>query len=264
MKKRFRYLSLLISLMVCFALVGIGVYAASTISPIFSAEISFTPTRAYLQMLGYIDGLSIDFEDNVGIINNYYGANYNNDGEVTEINGNYTELDNLATFNTWSWGDLILDAGTKEQITNENNGIMPVGDMVIYLQITNFVNRDVEYKLTMSGTLNAGLTLTAEYYLADNSSFASTTPNGFWGLDEDTSSVEWSKTNKPTYAPVVSNAITTQNFTSLVGSNTNIIASNTSTALKTIMIKLTISANNNFNETQDLNAFDYGFVLSIV
>lgn len=256
MLKRFKFITIIASLMLCVAFIGFGVYAATQTTFTISSKVSFTPSDANLQILGYIDGISQDEEDNKGVVKSYYGANYNTLGEVSQADGNYTRNGDADTFNEWQWGNIVLDAGTKGQVTNENHGIMAYG-MVIYLQVSNFTSRAIQYTVGLTtgsaDRLSAShLSCTAEYYVAQNANAGVTNgTNGFYQLAPQT---PWSKTNKPSAIP---NGTHVKNGDVTLGTP---ISASTDDA--TIMIKITISPTNEFDKTNDLSAIVFGFNFS--
>ena len=263
MTKRFKVISLFSCLILCIAMIGFGVYAATTVRFSVTARVSFTPTDAYLQILGYIDGLSTDSADNNNVQKNYYAANYSSSGEVNQTNGNYTRSGNLDTFATWTWGDLILDAGKKGEVNNENNGII-MNNMTVYIQITNFAQSSLKYTVSLPDydTTNDKITGTnlqcrAYYYIANNTNSDVTGgTNGFYNINPVT---PWSTSNKPSSAPSATNL--TVNDIGIHSTNPKLI--NTSVEGKTIMLKFVISPKGTFDKAQDMSLTQFRIAINV-
>ena len=245
MTRRFKYITIFTTLLLCVAMIGFGVYAATSVSFSISSKVSFMPTDAYLQVLGYIDGVSPASGNR-----SYYAANYSTSGEVGTDAGNYTTDGGIDTFNTWNFGDIILD-GTSGA-TAANKGIVKPEDMIIYLQVTNFSSRAINYTVALTGSSASDLTAndlscTGEYYVEQN---ASTDviygTNGFYSINPS---------GAPSSAPVTYTGTNKGNIT--FG---DVI--NASTDYATMMIKITISPTDDFDPRVDMSKLNFGFSLT--
>lgn len=261
MAKIFRRITMFSCLFLCIAMIVAGVYAATTASFTITSMVSFTPTDANLQILGYVGGLSTDSADTGGVTsNNYYAANYNSSGAVSTSNGNYSVSSNTATFTSWSWGTLIPNSGTKSDVTAGNKGIIMPSNIVIYLQISSFNDRAISYTITKTGNLT-NFDVAGVYKTVANSTLQSSTggsgDNSFFALNYKTGSTAWSNTAKPDAAPVGTlSSPSTLNF----GTAINVSAG----AKKTTMFRITISPKASFDATTDKAAQSISFSLSAV
>lgn len=252
MSKKSKILTLFIGLILMVSIVGVGIYAATTINPQFSTNVSFTPTKGKLQVLGFIDGVSQTEDDSQKANIAYFASNYNK----TELEGNYTSNSDYNTFNNWSFGDLTLNAGdfsgrvTRDDFSqSENNGIVNPSNLVIYFQITNYIGLDMEYSFSYEGNLaQNNLGITTEYYIAanDNQNVVNGT-NGFYALSEN-----WGINNLPNSAPQ-----SAQSTTAFSNYSTAFLSSGT--AASTLVIKVTISPTQNFEPDKDLAYFNVRF-----
>ena len=263
MAKIFRRITMFSCLFLCIAMIAVGVYAATTASFTITNTVSFTPTDANLQILGYVDGLSTDYEDVSGVTsNNYYAATYNYAGAVTTSNGNYSVSSNTATFTSWSWGALVPNGGAKSDVTAGNKGIITPSNIVIYLQITSFNDRAINYTITKTGTLTY-FDVAGVYSVANNSALPTlTSRNGFYAINKNSLGSYWSKTVKPTTIPAgdLGTLAGTSVQTLTFGTAVNVSAG----AKKTTIFKITISPNAGFDATTDKVAQSISFTFSAV
>lgn len=243
MTRRFKIISFAIALMLGVAVVGVGIYAVSSASAGFSANITFTPSDAKLQILGYIDGLDSSSYSNSSVHAGYFADNYNIADGTT---GNYSSTSSLVTYGAWNFGPLKLNSGdfsgkvTRSNFgASDNNGIVPPSDMVIYLQMTNYIGVDVDYTFSYTGNLASnGLAISGEYYLTDLANVKSSAATGFYQTDL-TGANAWSTSNVPTAKPT--GTVSGTAFTTSTSAQHVVDLTNVHTASKAIMLKITIS-----------------------
>lgn len=180
MRKHYKLISSVVCLVLCACMIAFGVYAATSgiVSLGVSSEVSFTPTAAKLKIFGGIANAEVVSTESGSL--SYYACNYG----PTDAKKNYkasTTDSNTDVFNTWNYGEI------KFKEYEEATGPAPI---YFYIQITNYVERDVDYKITVDTTYtgsdstgtNVGeyVNISYGYYITDNSStiFASSEETG--------------------------------------------------------------------------------------
>lgn len=159
MRRRFKVLSTIMCLMLCVAMVFIGVYAISTNTlKSLKSSVSFKPTAANLKIFGGIYGDAHFDESSQPEEARYYACNFNTE----ETNGNYKISNNLCDFNGWEYGDIIFND------FNESVQAKP-DDICFYIQITNFTETKINYIIDFINvsTINE-ITVSCYYYRASN------------------------------------------------------------------------------------------------
>ena len=159
MRKSFKLLSTIMCLILCVAMVLIGVYAISANSfKSLKSSVSFKPTAANLKIFGGIYGDAHFDETNQPENARYYACNFNTE----ETNGNYKISNNLCNFNGWEYGNIIFND------FNESVQVKP-DDICFYIQITNFTETKINYIIDFIdvSTINE-ITVSCFYYRTSN------------------------------------------------------------------------------------------------
>ena len=238
-------ISIFACLCLCIAMVAFGVYAATTTTFSITSKVSFSPTDAGVQVLGYITGYS---DESTNVNQSYYAANYSTLGTpIASDVGNYTTLGSADTLNAWTLGDLMLDAG--------NSGVTAPASIKIYIQVSIFTERATSLTLTKSDTnlSSNNLTCTGVYYTESNDN--SNVVNGGGGFYKLDSTPAWSVSNTPNLEPSGTHATNNLTFGSL-------ISFDAASARSTTMFIITI-APNNFDAGSDLASQAFSITLSI-
>lgn len=230
MRKHYKLISSVVCLVLCACMIAFGVYAAtSVISFGVSSEVSFTPTAAKLKIFGGIANAKKGSTESGSL--SYYACNYG----ATDAKKNYSASPDktLDTFNTWNFGEIIF----KEY--EEATGPAPI---YFYIQITNYVERDVDYKITVDETYtgststgtNVGEYVDISYghYITDNSNVEPSSGTGaealgFWNINNKEAQ-EVDSIHSPTGG---NSKITGKDFFGTSGDFSSV-----STSLKTIML----------------------------
>lgn len=254
MRKHYKLFSSIVCLLLCIGMVAFGVYAATNSLIGISSQVSFTPTSAKLKIFGKVAGFDGYNSSSAGTEDDYkqtyYACNYGD----TDSKKNFTSktVDGKLTdaFTTWGFGDVHFDTNYDEA-----TGPAPI---YFYLQITNYVERDVKYtininKLTVkndnsnseSTDLEDGLiTISYGTYSQANSSLF-TEESKWWDITE----------KKKRNAPLGLEGVT---FTSM--NNLTATLPTEDTSLKTTMIIIKLAVDN----AEESFGFNFNFTLTAI
>lgn len=227
MRKHYKIISSIACLLLCVCMVTFGVYAARYGLVTLSSSVSFTPTTAKLKIFGGIAGQAGFKDASVDSKQIYYACNHG----TGAASGHYQTSDSGTgkkdVFDTWNF-DKIYFAEYEETGTKTHPD-----PICFYLQITNYVEADVNYTITLSNPSDK-LGYSFAYYSVDNS-----TLNGY--TQESATSAGWwyvgaTSASKPTFH----NNTTKPEKTSLTATNSTnsktVDLSSVDTTLKTIML----------------------------
>ena len=243
MRKHYKLISSIACLILCVCMVTFGVYAASYGLVNLNSTVSFTPTMAKLKIFGGIAGQA-NYAQSL-TEHAYYACNYG------EGKGNYTSNSSGDVFTKWSYGKIYFaeyaETGTEAKPD-------PIS---FYIQITNYVEADVNYTITINNPTDK-FEYSFHYYSADNNSSGLNNPTGAtaagWWYVGGTSA------SKPTfYNNETKPTSTNVNFTT--GTNTKVVdLKDVDTTLKTIMMIITIQV---VNADVDIDGDTTGFNFTI-
>lgn len=248
MRKRYKLFSSIICLLLCVGMVAFGVYAAKTNLVKLNSTVSFTPTRAKLKIFGgiynyngYADNNSLDGSDKV-----YYATNKNKDALIK-----CTENGDVATFETWNYDQITFKDYT------ETNGKTHPDDIVFYIQITNYVERNVSYSIDLTAVPD-NLSVECGYYITENSNITSANAkqNGWWDIESATTA--WptfaTSTNKPTATSITRN------------DSKFMLGSDVTTSLSTIMFEIRLNVEDPDQDivTSGANAKNFNFKINMI
>lgn len=145
MRKHYKLISSIVCLLLCVSMIAFGVYAATHSLIGVSSQVSFTPTTAKLKIFGGIRGQdgynSTESGEGDDYKQTYYACNYGD----TDSKKNYTSktVDGalVDSFTDWTFGNIHFDKNY-----DETTGPSPI---YFYLQITNYVERNVKYTINI-------------------------------------------------------------------------------------------------------------------
>ena len=180
MYKHYKIISSIVCLLLCVCMVTFGVYAAKYGLVALNSTVSFAPTTAKLKIFGGIADYAI-LEPNDTAVYKYYACNYGTEQEeknyetITETNGK-----KIDQFEPWRFGKIFFDE------YDETATITKPDPICFYLQITNYVETQVYYTITLNQPSNK-LEYSFAYEIIDNSSEelnnqASAPANGWWWI----------------------------------------------------------------------------------
>lgn len=174
MRKHYRIISSVICLLLCIGMITFGVYAAKHNLVNLDSTVSFTPTNAKLKIIGGIRDQEGYSSTNILSSTGYYGCNKDKNNLV-----NCVENGDKATFSPWEYGTLNFAEYTETSTKTHPDPIC------FYIQITNYVERNVKLKITFTAIPdNTNLEC---YYYMETDSTKLITQNGWWNPDEITS-----------------------------------------------------------------------------
>lgn len=246
MKKRHKYISYIVCLVLCVTMIVFGVYAAySKVNPNFSSDISFNPSSAKLKVMGYIAGCTAPDESQT----NYYACNYNTDANT----GNYQHdsTNNTDVFNDWVFDKIYFNSDF-----NEAKGERP-DDITFYIQITNMVERNVQYQIT-APTLSDDVNLNMDiyYYTTTNSDLSSNASDkGFFDISKSQApnSVTFTEKKKEDMTKLTLTEGSSNSTTNKFPQDSEV------TELNTVMICVSLSVK---DIKEDLNPYDFRLVIT--
>ena len=262
MRKHYKLISSIVCLLLCVSMIAFGVYAATNSLIGVSSQVSFTPTSAKLKIFGGIAGHK-EYDSN-GTSGKYYACNYGVDASA----GNYSIDSKTSTdiFNRWNFDAINFDDNYQET----GNETKP-NSIYFYIQITNYVERNVKYSLKINKSesetdekLDDSLDLVFGYYLISNNSDELTGTNatlkGWWDIADTKSSQPafHSKTNsnpKLTSLTTVNRTNDVVNFYKLDSTDSNTVDTTLSTMM--IVIKMDVKSDEN-----SLKGVNFNFTLT--
>lgn len=237
MRKHYKLISAVICLLLCVGMVAFGVYAARYNLISISSTVSFAPTSAKLKIIGAIDGALT--AENTGT-DKYYATNY---GESLV---NCTIDNDVATFNKWEYGKLTFGSFAETSAESRPDPIC------FYIQITNYVEVNTQYKITITEKETTGKVELNAYCYTELNSVVSTSQAGEKGM--------WNPTTVSEASNAVVGSFTKQeNLTELTFTNDVAITPNTvNTELSTTMLVLKLGV---LDIEADIN-FNFSFTIS--
>lgn len=161
MRKHYKLISSIVCLILCICMVTFGVYAARNGLVTLNSTVSFTPTTAKLKIFGGIAGQAgYELNDSHHV---YYACNYNTEPGTEEGKGNYAKNNSVDVFTTWNY-EKIYFAEYEETGTKTHPD--PIS---FYIQITNYVEADVNYTITINNPTDK-FKYSFHYDITDNNS----------------------------------------------------------------------------------------------
>lgn len=263
MRKHYKLISSIVCLLLCVSMIAFGVYAATHSLIGVSSQVSFTPTTAKLKIFGGIRGQNgyNSTESGAGdeYKQTYYACNYDNTDLNAALKNVKETREGVDYFNPWEYGAIHFNNDYDEA-----TGPDPI---YFYIQVTNYVQRDINYKividkLTQKDTAETdlfGTHINLDYssYIQNNEqTFAST--NGWWDIsNQGKSNVTFAKKDGLTYTDFQKNA-DGKIETSISG----VVEGDTNKEPATTMIVIRLKVNNaNADDSFD---FNFNFTLTAI
>lgn len=244
MRKHYKLISSIVCLLLCVSMIAFGVYAATNSLIGVSSQVSFTPTSAKLKIFGKVAGFDGYNSTSAGTEDTYkqtyYACNYGDTNSKKNYKSETVDGALVDSFTTWAFGDIHFDKNYDEA-----TGPTPI---YFYLQITNYVERNVKYtinidKLTQKDENKTDLAdglITISYgtYSQDNTGTFNAA-NGWWDITQK------NKSNAQ-FTPQ------TVTYTNMDSKNLNATLPTEDTSLKTTMIIIKLAVDN-AEESFDFN-----------
>lgn len=249
MRKHYKLISSIVCLLLCVSMIAFGVYAATNSLIGVSSQVSFTPTSAKLKIFGKVAGFDGYNSNSAGTEDTYkqtyYACNYGDTDSKKNFESKTVDGALVDSFTDWEFGDIHFDKNY-----DETTGPTPI---YFYLQITNYVERNVKYtididKLTRTGADKTDLAdglITISYgtYSQDNTG-TFTNASGWWDITEK------GKRNAPLNPKTVT-------YTDMDSENLIATLPTEDTSLKTTMIIIKLAVD---NAEED---FDFNFKFTL-
>ena len=161
MRKHYKLISAIICVLLCVCMIVFGVYAASHALVSLDSSVTFNPSTAKLKVFGGVSGCK---ENNTRDSLQYYACNYKTSPQ--DGNYKYDEETDTAVFGDWIFSDsndkINFDDNYVETATKKNPN-----PIYFYVQLTNYVERNVSYSITVFGG-NPNVAINYGYYLKSN------------------------------------------------------------------------------------------------
>ena len=145
MRKHYKLISSIVCLLLCVSMIAFGVYAATNSLIGVSSQVSFTPTSAKLKIFGKVAGFDGYNSTSAGTEDTYkqtyYACNYGDTNSKKNYKSETVDGALVDSFTTWAFGDIHFDKNYDEA-----TGPTPI---YFYLQITNYVERNVKYTINI-------------------------------------------------------------------------------------------------------------------
>lgn len=248
MRKHYKLISSIVCLILCVCMVTFGVYAARYGLVTLNSTVSFTPTTAKLKIFGGIAGQAGFNNPEIVASQIYYACNYNTEPGTEEGKGNYAKNNSLDVFTTWNY-EKIYFAEYKETGTKTHPD--PIS---FYIQITNYVEADVNYTITVNNPSNY-FKYSFAYEIADNSlpalnSSTEATDAGWWYIGA-------TKASKPIFHK--NSTKPGSNKKDFTGTTTKVVdlSNVVDTTLQTIMMVVTIEVVDADTSIEDDTGFSF-------
>lgn len=261
MRKHYKLISSIVCLLLCVSMIAFGVYAATHSLIGVSSQVSFTPTTAKLKIFGAI----ADHKEYVNNANSgkYYACNYGVNGDE----GHY-KTETINEIKTDKFAEWKFDAIHFNDNYDESAKELPPS-IYFYIQITNYVERNVKYSLKLdkntNGKLEEKITLRFGYYKISNDSDelkdkAMATSKGWWSINDIDSSLPAFHNKNPKLGEGVIKYVEKDNATETVnfyGTGENAV----DTTLSTMMIVIKMDVKSDEESFSDVN---FNFTLSAI
>ncbi len=145
MRKHYKLISSIVCLLLCVSMIAFGVYAAANSLIDVSSQVSFTPTSAKLKIFGKVAGFDGYNSTSAGTgpeyLQTYYACNYGDADSKKNYTSGTVDGALVDSFTNWTFGNIHFDKNY-----DETTGPTPI---YFYLQITNYVERNVKYTINI-------------------------------------------------------------------------------------------------------------------
>ena len=251
MRKHYKLISSIVCLLLCVSMIAFGVYAATNSLIGVSSQVSFTPTSAKLKIFGKVAGFDGYNSNSAGTEDTYkqtyYACNYGAGKDTNSYESETVDGALVDSFTDWEFGDIHFDKNYDEA-----TGPTPI---YFYLQITNYVERNVKYTINIDNLTQTGadktdladglITISYGTYSQDNTG-TFTNENKWWDITE----------KKKRNAPLKPESVTS--YTDMDSENLTATLPTEDTSLKTTMIIIKLAVD---NAEEDFN-FNFKFTLT--